>query len=375
MADNSPVSALPRRIAFAVAAPLMALVMATAVTSLVVVAVGVDPIAFWEVMLSWPSDRNLVNIVNQGAMIYMAAIAAAIGFRMNLFNIGIEGQYKVASYAAGLFAGAAFFSGPLNIIFSILLAMVVGAAWAVIPALLRVTRGVSEVISTIMLNAIATFAVGYLLNRFGERAGDGRRTTPVEESSTLDGFTPFTERDGQIWALAIIAVLLGLAYWIVVNRTRFGFDLRATGMSETAAVASGVSVKKMIVVSMCISGAVAGLIWIPALFASTSSGNYFSTAVFQAGLGFTGIAVALLGRNTAIGMAVGALLFGFLTAQASALEFSGVEISNSIVVVTQGVIVLAVVISYEVVGRFRKAAEQRAVTAALKASTQQEVAA
>lgn len=368
-------ASVPRRIAFALAAPVIALVTAVVITSIVVALVGVDPVAFWEVMLQWPSDRNLVNIANQTSMIFLAAVAAAIGFRMNLFNIGVEGQYKVASYAAALVAGAALVPGKWNVALAIVVAMLVGALWAAVPAILRVTRGVSEVISTIMLNAVATFLVGYLLNNYGERAGDGRRTTPIDDASTVGGFTPFADRDGQVWGLVAIAVVVGLLFWLVVNHTRFGFDLRATGQNESAAVASGVSVKKMIVVSMMLSGAVAGLIWLPALFASSAAGNYFSTGVFQAGLGFTGIAVALLGRNTAFGMALGALLFAFLGAQASALEFSGVDVSNSIVVVTQGVIVLAVVVSYEVVGRLRAAAEQRAVTAALKAPAKQEVAA
>ena len=365
-----------RRTAYALAAPVLALLLSVLVTSVIVALIGASPVDFWDVMLQWPSDRSIVNILNQTSMIFVAAVAAAIGFRMNLFNIGVDGQYRIASYVAAAFAGQAFFDGALNIIFSILLAMLAGALWAAIPALLRVSRGVSEVISTIMLNATATFLVGYMLNTHGERAGDGRRTTPIAEDSTLGGFQLFSARDGEVWGLTLVAVVVGIGYWIVVNRTRFGFELRATGMSESAAIASGVSHKKMVVLAMMLSGAVAALIWLPALFAGSSSGNYFSGSVFQGGLGFTGIAVALLGRNRSVGMAFGALLFAFLAAQATALEFSGVDVSKSIVVVTQGVIVLAVVISYEVVGRIRAAADQRAVTAALTApTTKQEVAA
>lgn len=365
----------PVRILSGLAAPVLALALAVLLTSAVILVAGVSPVDFWEVMLQWPSDRSLVNIINQSAMVFLSAVAAAIGFRMNIFNIGIEGQYKVASYAAALFAGAAFFDGPLNVVLSILLAMVVGAAWALVPALLRVTRGVSEVISTIMLNAIATFMVAYLLNNYGQLAGDGRRTTPLDESNYVQGFDVFDGLKVQVWLLSLLAVAVGVLYWIVVNHTRFGFNLRATGQNESAAVASGVNVKGMIVASMVLSGAVAGLIWMPALFAADSSGHYYSSSVFQAGLGFTGIAVALLGRNTSLGMAFGAVLFAFLSVQATELEFAGVAVSKSIVVVTQGVIVLAVVVSYEVVGRIRKRAEQRSVTAALAAPKKEEVSA
>jgi ABC-type uncharacterized transport system permease subunit len=364
------------RLVSGVLAPVMALLAAILITSGVVSFVGSSPVDFWEVMLSWPSNRNVLTVLNQASMIFLSGTAAAIGFRMNLFNIGVEGQYRVASYVAAVFAGGAFLPGALNIIVSILLAMAAGAAWAAIPAILKVTRGVSEVISTIMLNAIAVFLVGYLLSHYGEKAGDGRRTTPLEDGSMLNGVVLFEDKDGALWTLSLLAVVVGLLFWFIINRTRFGFDLRATGMNESAAVASGVSVKKMVVTAMMLSGAVAGLIWLPNLFAETASGNYYSGSVFQANLGFTGAAVALLGRNNPVGIALGALLFAFLGVQSTKLEFAGVDVSNDVVLVTQGVIVLTIVVAYEVVGRWRTAAEQRAVRAALDAnSKKQEVAA
>ncbi|PUA81862.1 ABC transporter permease [Nocardioides currus] len=359
-----------------VLAPVMALLAAIVITSGVVVFVGASPVDFWEVMLSWPSNRNVLTVLNQASMIFLSGTAAAIGFRMNLFNIGVEGQYRVASYVAAVFAGGAFLPGALNIVASIVLAMLAGAAWAAIPAVLKVTRGVSEVISTIMLNAIAVFLTGYLLSNYGEKAADTRRTTPLEDSTMLGGFKLFEDKDGAVWTLSLLAVVVGFLFWFIINRTRFGFDLRATGMNESAAVASGVSVKRMVVTAMMLSGAVAGLIWLPNLFAETASGNYFSSSVFQSGLGFTGIAVALLGRNNPVGIALGSLLFAFLGVQSTQLEFAGVDVSNDVVLVTQGVIVLTIVIAYEVVGRWRAAADQRAVRAALDANAnKQEVAA
>ena len=343
-------------------APLVAVVAAMLITSVVIIASGSSAADFWEVIFSPPADRTYVNIVNQSSMIFLSALAAAVGFRMNLFNIGVEGQYVVASYAAALFAGAAIVTGVLNIIASLIIAMVVGALWAGIAGLLKVTRGVSEVISTIMLNAIGATMVGYLLNRYGERLGNGRRTTVIPESSQLGGWVPFADRDGAIWTLAILAILAGFGFSFLLNKTTFGFDLRATGMSETAAVASGVKVRRMVVVSMMISGALAGLIWMPALFGSAYS---YGTS-FQAGLGFTGIAVALLGRNRPLGIMFGAVLFAFLNEQSNRLTLS-TDISQDIVSITQGVIVLAVVVAYEVVRRYRIAAEQRQVRQKLEA--------
>jgi simple sugar transport system permease protein len=350
-----------RRIGFALLAPVIAVLIAMAVTSLVIIATGSESGAgdFWNIILSKPSDRVMVDIVNQTGMIYLSAVAAAVGFRMGLFNIGVEGQYTVGSFAAAAFAGGAFLPGFLNVFVSLVIAVVAGALWAGIAGILRTTRGVSEVISTIMLNAIAGIAVGYLLDRYGIRGGNSVSTKNIPDSSHVGGVTPFGANDGQVWTLGIIAVLVGIAFWVLLNRTTFGFDLRATGASQTAAVASGIKVNRMVLASMLISGGVAGLIWMPAFF-----GNAYSYGTtFQAGLGFTGIAVALLGRNQPLGMVFGALLFAFLTAQSNSLQLL-TDISPSVVQITQGVAVLAVVVAYELVRRARVRLEQRAVAEA-----------
>ena len=218
------------------------------------------------------------------------------------------------------------------------------------------TRGVSEVISTIMLNSIAIALYGYLLQRYGQHEGNTVRSTPIPASTQLDGWAPFSGETATIWTLRSSPCSLGVAFWFVINKTRFGFDLRATGMSQTAAVASGVSVNKMVVVAMLLSGGVAGLIWMPAFFGDAHSIG----PTFQAGLGFTGIAVALLGRNQPIGIFFGAVLFAFLNEQSNRLQFE-TDISTEIVQITQGVIVLSVVIAFEVVRRYRNRVEQSRV--------------
>ena len=354
-------SQLTRKLAQALLAPLIAVIVSAAVTSLVVLMAGASLGDFFDVMLKVPSHRNIVNITNQSSLIFLAALAAAIGFRMNLFNIGVEGQYTIAAYFAALVAGQAWFPGKVNVVAALIVAMVVGALWAGIAGVLKVTRGVSEVISTIMLNAIAGTVVGYLLSNHGQQYGQGRRTTPIPESSQLAGWTPWKAGDGAIWTLVILAVLAGLVISVVINRTRFGFDLRATGTNEDAAVASGVKVKQMVVISMLMSGAVAGLIWMPALFGGA---DYYGPP-FQHALGFTGIAVALLGRNRPLGIFFGSVLFAWLSEQANPLALAA-DISPSVVQITQGVVVLAVVIAYEVVRRWIAAYEQRELKAALE---------
>jgi general nucleoside transport system permease protein len=358
-----------RRVGTSLAAPLIAIVAAMIVTSLVISLSGGSAGDFWGVIFSRPPSgaRSFVNIVNQTSLIYMSALAAAIGFRMNLFNIGVEGQYTIASYAAAVIAGAAIFPGLLNVVVPLIVAVVVGAGWAGIAGLLKVTRGVSEVISTIMLNAIAITLYGYLLNRYGEHTGNSVRSTVIPSGSQLHGWVVFSEPDGPIWTLSVLAILLGIGFWFVLNKTRFGFDLRATGLSQSAAIASGVNVNRMVVIAMLLSGGVAGLIWMPALFGEA----YSIGPTFQTGLGFTGIAVALLGRNEPLGIFFGAALFAFLNEQSNRLQLE-TDVPIEIVTITQGVIVLSVVIAYEVVGRSRARLEQRNVSQRLEAERHSE---
>ncbi len=357
-----------KRVGFALLAPVIAVLIAVLATSVVISLSGSDSTVgdFWSIILGKPQDRILVNIVNQTSMIYLSAVAAAIGFRMGLFNIGVEGQYQLASYTAATFAGAALLPGLVNVLAALVLAMAVGAVWAGIAGILRTTRGVSEVISTIMLNSIAAILIGYLLDQHGVHGGNQVRTKVLPESSQVGGWFPFTTPDGPVWTLGLLAVLVGVGFWVLLNKMRFGFDLRATGASQTAAVASGIKVNRMVLISMLLSGAVAGLIWMPAYFGAAHS--YGTT--FQAGLGFTGIAVALLGRNQPVGMVFGAILFAFLTTQSNSLTLQ-TDISPSIVQITQGVAVLAVVIAYELVRRYRIRLEQRTVARARTAPAQE----
>lgn len=350
-----------RRLLIPLAGPVLALVVAAIIASLVLLGTGDDVAGFWSVMLSVPEHRNLVNIANQTAILYLSGVAAAIGFRMNLFNIGVEGQYRLAGFAAGAVAGQAWLPGPLNAVGAIVVAMVTGALWAGIAGLLRVTRGVSEVISTIMLNAIAGSLIGFFIKKIGTNNGNATNTKSMPESSHIGTITIFGDSPNKLYGLSLLAIVVGIGFWVLLNRTRFGFDLRAAGASESAAVASGVNVKKMIVISMLLSGAVAALIGLPVMF--SDSYNYGSS--FQTGLGFTGIAVALLGRNNPVGIAFGALIFAFLSEQATLLNILA-GISPDIISVTQGVIVLAVVIAYEVVRRYNVRLEQAQVAAQLE---------
>ena len=360
-----------RNLLLAAAAPVGALAFSVVITSLLLITTGHSPAeAFGAMAGAFERTRIILGTINQSAVYYLSAVAVAIGFKMNLFNIGVDGQYRLAAMLSAAVAGAAWMSslpGFLRVAITLLVAMAVGAAWAGVAALLKVTRGVSEVISTIMLNAIATFIIAYLLTpqRLAVLDGNNISTPKITEGGQLPVFE-FTGSTTPLYSLVLLAALVGILYALMLSRTVFGFSIKATGLSESAAIASGISVKKMIVSAMLLSGAVAGLIGMPELLNGTAASYSLN---FPTGIGFTGIAIALLGRNHPVGMVFSALLWAALDSSANALQ--GVGVPRELVTIMQGVIVLSVVVAYEFVRRYRLTLEAKDVARALAARTKQ----
>ncbi|EGG48761.1 MULTISPECIES: ABC transporter permease [Streptomyces] len=355
------------RVLLAVAGPVIALVLAIALTSVVLLASDRNPFEPYRLMLQQASYSDVqVLIVNQASMYYIAAIAVALGFRMNLFNIGVDGQYRLAVVMTAVVGANVALPNFLQIPLLLLVAMGTGALWAGIAGALKVTRGVSEVVATIMLNSIATAVIGYvtLAHVWGVQLGNNMTTGVMRKSGWIPGIDLGADV-GEIYGLVFLAILLGIGYWLVLNRTRFGFDLRATGASETAAAASGVNAKRMVFLSMVISGAVAGLAGLPLLLGDTHT---YSLS-FPAGLGFTAIGIALLGRNNPGGIALAALLWALLDKASPALDYATpVAYEKEIATIMQGLIVFAVVISYEAVRQWGLRRQQKRVGAELAAA-------
>jgi simple sugar transport system permease protein len=355
------------RVLLAVAGPVIAIVAAILLTSVVLIASGKSPIEPYTLMLEQAGYSDVqVLIVNQASMYYIAALAVAIGFRMNLFNIGVDGQYRLAVVMTAVVGANVALPNFLQIPLLLLVAMGTGALWAGIAGALKVTRGVSEVVATIMLNSIATAVIGYvtLAHVWGVQLGNNMTTGVMRKSGWIPGIDLGADV-GEIYGLVFLAILLGIGYWLVLNRTRFGFDLRATGASETAAAASGVNAKRMVFLSMVISGAVAGLAGLPLLLGDTHT---YSLS-FPAGLGFTAIGIALLGRNNPGGIALAALLWALLDKASPALDYATpVAYEKEIATIMQGLIVFAVVISYEAVRQWGLRRQQKRVGAELAAA-------
>ena len=342
--------------------PALAVLFAALLCAVALLISGDNPLTALAVMITQVGEgTTAVDIVNSAAVYYLAALAVAIGFQMKLFNIGIEGQYRLAACVAAIVGGAVALPPVLHTLVILLVAALTGAAWAGIAALLKAYRGVSEVISTIMLNFVATGLIAFLISTdsFGVLRGNNISTQPIAPTGQVPGI-PFGG-SGTLFGLIFLSAALGVGYWFLLERTRFGFDLKASGESPTAAAAGGVDARRMVIIALLMSGAVAGLVGLPELLGR----DLAYTLNSPAGYGFTGIAIALLGRNHPVGMALGALLWAFLDKSALALDNVGVP--REIVLIMQGSIVLSVVVAYEIVRRYELAAEQRRVAAQLRA--------
>ncbi|MGW1138564.1 ABC transporter permease [Streptomyces zhihengii] len=345
------------RLLLGIAGPVLALAVAFLLTTVVLVLSDLDPFEPYTLMVEQIEFTDVqVLVLNQTGTYYLAALAVAIGFRMNLFNIGVDGQYRLAVMLAAVVGASVELPGPLHILLIVLVAMGVGALWAGIAGVLKTTRGVSEVVSTIMLNAIATSLIAWMIlpANLGEQVKGSNEFTTGEIPES--GWFPGVDFDGStIYGFTFVAFAMGVVYWFVLGRTRFGFDLRASGASQSAAQASGVDAKKMVLTAMLISGAVAGLAGLPLLLGSTHT---YSLS-FPTGVGFTGITIALLGRNSPVGIFFAALLIAFLDKTAEGIGIAGYP--KEIALIMQGLIVISVVVSYELVRQYGLRRQQQKV--------------
>lgn len=351
----------------------IALTFATIVLVGILAAYDTSPGAVIDIVGTYAlTPQGWVAMVNKATTYYLAGLAAAIGFRMYLFNIGIDGQYRLGVFAAAVVGAAVSLPMVLQIPMLIVVSCVVAAAYAAIAAYLKAARGVSEVISTIMLNAVATGIVAFLISpsRLGSRdeGSNNTQTALMSESGWMPSIT--VPGVGDVYGFTVVAVVIGVVYWLVTERTRFGFEQAASGAAPRAALMGGTDPRRMIVRTMVASGLIAGLVGLPELLGS--SAHRYGIG-FPAGLAWVGLSVAIIGRNHPIGVALAALLWTFLERCALPLDLIGVP--KEVVAVVQATVVLAVVTSYQLVHRISdRSARRRAASFARRTVPMQELA-
>jgi simple sugar transport system permease protein len=344
--------------------PLLTVVFAFLVAGLVVLATGHDPVSTYKAifdgtglnwLLPWTSadDRTVAAINLQQTLIattplIVAGLAVAFAFRCGLFNIGGQGQYLVGAYlAAWIGSSLPHMAGLPHIVLTILLSCLAGALWGAIAGVLKATTGASEVITTIMLNWIAVWVGFWLFGLGGPLQNDQQRSVPVSNDVVGSAHLPVFWGDPQLQGLHIgifIALLALVVFWVLLNRTRLGFEVRAVGFNPEAARTAGISVARNYIVVMAVCGLFAGLGG--ALDVLGWEFRIATNDIQVSQIGFLGIAVALLGRNTAIGTLLSALLFGALLTGTSVRNLDPTvfqpDLANNLTLIIQGLVVLLV---------------------------------
>ncbi|MFP7571001.1 ABC transporter permease [Marivita sp. S2033] len=330
----------------AVLVPLFSLLLAAILSAVVIIGIGEDPIAAFKLMV----DGALMRSSGWGYTLYYATnfiftgLAVAIAFHARLFNIGGEGQAMIGGLGVALCC--LYIPWPnwyIALIGATASAAIFGALWALIPAYLQAKRGSHIVITTIMFNFIAAAFLNYILVNVLRPQGamdpaTARFPEPTHLPTFQDMFSTAAEpmfRGSPANVSFFIAVLACLLVWVLIWRTRLGYEIRAFGESESAARYAGISPVKITVVTMLISGGLAGMMAI-----NTTMGEA-ERLVMNAteGAGFIGIAVALMGRSHPLGVFLAALLFGFLYQGGAELAL-WTNIPRELIVVIQSLVIL-----------------------------------
>ena len=327
--------------------PAVCLLVALAMAALVVAAVGQQPAEVLRVLVqgAFGSARGLSYTLYYATTFIFTGLAVAVAFHGGLFNIGGEGQAILGGLGTGLMA---LWLGPhlpawLLLPLMLLSGALLGMAWAVVPGVLQAWRGSHVVITTIMLNFIASSLLVYVMVNFIRPPGMmSVESVPFAAAANLPAMHEFMAWLGIEWPRSplnvslFIALLAALAVTFFLWHTLAGYRLRAVGSSPGAAAYAGIDVRRQIVIAMAVSGALAGLVGMNEI----AGVNGRLLLEFVSGAGFTGIAVSLMGRSHPLGIVLASILFGALFQGGAEVAFEVPGFSREMVVMLQGFIVL-----------------------------------
>ncbi len=327
--------------------PIANVALALLAAGLIVLIIGENPLKAVRILVAGAlGDTQGIGYTLYYATNYMfTGLAVAVAFHAGLFNIGGEGQAYIGGLGVGLvllaFDRVLPFAALLPL--AVLAAALFGAAWAFIPAYLQAYRGSHIVITTIMFNFIASALMVYLMVNVliapHQMSPESREFAPnawlPTIGSLLAGLGISIGRSPLNLSL-VLAALACVGVWVYLWHTPWGYELRTVGQSERAAIYAGVKLRRIVLVAMAVSGALAGFVGVNEIMGV----QHRLLLNFNLGYGFTGIAVALMGRNHPVGVALASLLFGILSQGGAELAFEIPAITPEMIIVIQGLIIL-----------------------------------
>ncbi len=318
--------------------PILAVLAALVVGSVLILLDGGAPLEAYAVLFSsvFKNPVNFGEAVAKAVPIAFTGLAVTFAYRCGVFNIGAEGQLLVGATCSVAMA-LAFPEMPAipMIVLCILAGMAGGALWALLPALVKATRGVNEVITTILMNYIATLLVSWLINGpLQEAAGSNPQTDAIEKAFHL----PILVKTTRIHLGAVLVLVVAVAMFYYLFYTAPGFKMRAVGLNREAAAYGGISINRTLIQSMMVSGAIAGMGGAVEMLGI----QFRMVSAFGAGYGFDGISMALIGQLHPFGVMLTSLLFGVLRTGANSMQRL-VGIPTSVVDVIQALIIFFVI--------------------------------
>jgi len=300
---------------------------------------GYDPWKAYMAMFrgAYGDSYGLASSAARGAPLILTALTFSICVRAGMFNIGAEGQLYMGAIAA---VTVGYFTLPsgLHIIAGIIFAMIAGAVWSLVPAILKLTRGVHEVISTIMFNWIARFLAFYMVAFILVDPLRGEKTISIPMSARFPILVRGTDLSYSLFAAVLFAIVIYFVLW----HTTMGYEVRASGLNPAAARYGGIKSKRTMLMSFILGGLAAGLAGATVVMGNPPTYAVISGLPQLMNVGFDGMAVAMVGRNHPIGIIVAALFFGGLTAGGRVMQFYGSNpVPLEMVRIVMGAIVLA----------------------------------
>jgi simple sugar transport system permease protein len=320
------------------------LVLAAIVSSIIVLALGESPLHIGSVMLSGSigSLQSVANTLEEATPLIFTGLCVAIAMKCGLFNIGGEGQLVVGAFAAAWIGVKVTGLDPVShVLLCILVAGLAGALWAVIAGVLKARFGAHEVINTIMLNYVAFIVTNYLVNApYFKKPGQIPQTEDVLSTALLPRLE-FIYRYTRLnlgFVLAIAAVIL---VYVILEKTKIGFEIKSVGLNPVASRASGISVVRNLIIAMAIGGFLAGMAGTERVLGV----HRHFISPFPFGYGFAGIAVALLGRNKPFGVLLAAIFFGALASGGAQVDME-TTVPRELVTVIQAIVIIFVACEY-----------------------------
>lgn len=325
--------------------PLISVTASFLVGAILILLAGENPLEVYWVFAKYSlfSINGLSYTLFYTTPLIFTGLAVAFGFRCGLFNIGAEGQLYIGAFAITLFA--IYFGWLPSIVLipaCLVIGFVAGGIWGGIPGLLKAQFGGHEVINTIMMNFVAFGLVNYLVSKpFHREGAQVLETEWISENAKIPkvhDFFSFIPEFVPLNASFLLALLACVVVYVLLWKTKWGYEIRAVGSSNSVSEYAGISVKRNMIFAMFFSGGLAGLVGIHEVLGY----RYTYHDNFSNGLGFIGIAVALLGRNHPVGIIFAAFLFGALERGSLFLDLEFDHLSEELVVVLQGIFIFFV---------------------------------